>query len=191
EKRGERADVPPRFLHVFSDRTRGCWDPALAKVEVPAGINVVFVDVGVENPRDLAIDKLDVTPATVAPGGKLQVRASVRATGGDLVSEATANLENEPDPERLPDKQQVKLSKGDTQLLVFDRAAPAVKITDPSGEQLYQLTVRLTTSDALPGDNLRYATFAVRERLKVLTLVQDKPETALFWKAALTSLKTF
>jgi hypothetical protein len=49
----------------------------------------------------------------------------------------------------------------------------------------YQVTVRLGTNDALPSNNARYATFAVRNRRKVLTIVSDKPDLARVWKTAL------
>ena len=45
------------------------------------GINSVFVDVGVDNPKDLAIDKVEVVPPVVAPGGKIKIQVTVRATG--------------------------------------------------------------------------------------------------------------
>src|SRR3712207_7280076 len=41
-----------------------------ARIKVPEGVSVVFVDVGVDSPVDLAIDRVEVEPPVVPPGGK-------------------------------------------------------------------------------------------------------------------------
>src|SRR5262249_46953341 len=48
----------PRFLYVFTDRTRGCWDTNGPKPQIPEGINLLVVDVGTESPRDLGIERV-------------------------------------------------------------------------------------------------------------------------------------
>jgi hypothetical protein len=69
---GEGENAPPRFLYLFSDRTRACWDPVLRTPPLPEGVAAAFVDVGVDNPRDLAIDKVEVDPPVVAPGARYE-----------------------------------------------------------------------------------------------------------------------
>ena len=50
-------------LYVFSDRTATSWDADEAKrLKVPEGIDTAYIDLGVDEPRDLAIDSVDVTP---------------------------------------------------------------------------------------------------------------------------------
>src|SRR6516164_4487644 len=50
EKAGEGEDPPPRFLYVFSDRTRACWDAQAGPRAIPESIRVLFVDVGADKP---------------------------------------------------------------------------------------------------------------------------------------------
>ena len=57
----------PRFLYIFSDRTRASWEGGPGREPLPLeGINVVYVDVGKDGARDLAIDDVKVEPAVVA-----------------------------------------------------------------------------------------------------------------------------
>ena len=174
QKIGDREDAPPRFLFVFSDRTRESWDANAAKKSQPVeGVNTVYVDVGVDNPKDLAIDKLEIVPPVVAPGGKVTILATVLATGDKHINEISCQFDPEPESGRLPDKLPVDLAKGESRVYTFERTAPA----KPEGvkEATVHVVVKLGTkewTDALPSNNVRHATFLVRDKRKVLTLVR-------------------
>jgi hypothetical protein len=183
-KLGQNADAPPRFLYVFSDRTTASWDSkAASRIQVPDGVSVVYVDVGVDNPRDLSIDAVEIDPPVAAPGQPMRILATVRATGdAPGETELQCQFEGEADP----DRQAVKLSKDESKIFVFEKTAP--QLTSGDVQSTNQVTVRLATNDALPSNNSRYATFAVRNRRKVLTLVPDKadrPDLARVWRTAL------
>jgi hypothetical protein len=187
------AEDPPRFLYVFSDRTRACWDPAGAKPAVPEGVSVLFVDVGVDTPRDLAVEKIEV-PAVLAPGVPFQARVSVRGTPGGHVNELSFQIDNDPDPERAADRRPVQLAKDQTgDVFEFERVAPTPSpASAASGADVpYQITVRLGTRDALPFNDVRYATFLVRPSKRLLTLVAADPGAALVWQRAQLATRTF
>jgi hypothetical protein len=192
EKQEGGDDAPPRLIYVFSDRTRGCWDATGPKPRIPEGATVVFVDVGVEQPRDLGIEKVEVIPPVVAPGAPLEVRVTVAGTPGGHESELSCVIDNDPDPDRPPDRKPVKLEKGaagDT--YVFERAAPV----PPAGvgtDVPYQVTVRLGARDAMPFNNTRQATFLVKGGRKLLTLVEkhDRQKTRV-WEAAHEANRSF
>jgi hypothetical protein len=190
EKVGESEEPPPRFLYLFSDRTRACWDPRAGPRKVPEGIRALFVDVGADKPKDLVIDKVEVVPPIVAPGERIQIQATVRATGSDFDTEFLCQLDSDADSGRPPDKQAIQLTAGQGRVLVFEREAPP-RPTDGPAEMPYQITVRHQTSDALLFNNTGFATFLTRERRKVLTIVSDKTpdEGPLPWKAWQTALK--
>ena len=58
------SEVPARILLVFSDRTLACWDQRDVKDLQPASRNpTMFIDVGVENPQDMAITNLELSPS--------------------------------------------------------------------------------------------------------------------------------
>ncbi len=110
------------------------------------------------------------------------MQATVRATGeGTSDTEVLCQSEGEVNPER-----QVKpLQKDQPQVYVFEKIAPPLAVSET--QATYQVTVRLGTNDNLPSNNARYATFATRNRRKVLTLVQDKgdKDKARVWAKAL------
>ncbi|HZV04203.1 MAG TPA: VWA domain-containing protein [Gemmataceae bacterium] len=187
EKVGEGEDPPPRFLYLFSDRTRACWDPRAGPRTMPESVRALFVDVGTEKPKDLAIDKVEIVPPIVAPGERIQVQVTVRATGTDFDTELLCQLDNDADSEGSPDKQAIQLAAGQGRVLVFERKAPPHPQGGPA-EATYQVTVRHQTADALPFNNTGFATFLTRERRKVLTLVADKPSEPTPWKGWQTAL---
>jgi hypothetical protein len=185
EKLGEGEDPPPRFLYLFSDRARASWDPHAGPRTVPDGIRALFVDVGTDKPKDLAIEKVEVVPPVVAPGARIQIQATVRATGVDFDTELLCQLDNDPDSER---KMAIQLAAGQGRVFVFERDAP--QMHGGPAEATYQVTVKHQTADALPFNNVSFATFLTRQRRKVLTIVADKPpkDEPLPWKAWQTAM---
>jgi hypothetical protein len=179
-------DAPPRLLYIFSDRTRASWETAGLKPVVPEDVTVLFIDVGVEKPRDLAIEKVEVIPAVVAPKGRIEIRVSVRGTPGEHNNELRCEIDNDPNPNQKPDIKPVQLNKQVTgDVFVFEREAPKPP-TDGPLDTPYQVTVHLHSRDALPFNNTRHATFLVRRSRKMLTLVEkDAGENgpARVWQA--------
>jgi hypothetical protein len=190
EKSAQSEEPPPRFLYVFSDRTRSCWDAQSGTPKPPDGIRVLFVDVGVEKPSDLALEKVEVVPPIAAPGGHVQIQVTVRATGADFDTELLCSFENETEPDHAAAHQAIRLTAGESRVFVFEHDV-AAKPTGASGETIRQVTVKHQTPDALPFNNTSFATFLIRERRKVLTLVGDKkPDKGPPpWKAWQTVLK--
>jgi hypothetical protein len=183
-------EAPARFLYVFTDRTRASWDAAGLKPEVPEGVKVFVVDVGVETPRDLGIDKVEVVPRVVAPGAAFDVKVSVRGTPGGHENELTCQVDNDPAPP-VPDRRPVQLRKEETgDVFAFQRIAP-VRGKGALVDRPYQVTVRLGTRDALPFNNSRHATLLVRGGRKLLTLVEKDPRTARVWEAAQGATRSF
>jgi hypothetical protein len=190
-------DAPDRRVYVFSDRTKSSWDAEEAKrLAAPAGVDVTYVDVGVDAPRDLSIDEVKVEPQVVPPGGRVQVRAEVRATGADFDAALLCQYDDKTEARK------VHLAAGQSKEFVFDLAAPPAGSAGGAAVQsARQVVVKLTTpddrpltpkdDDGLAHDNARFATFLVRDDprrvgRKVLALA-DRPKDALFWWAALKS----
>ncbi len=190
QQAGAGEEALPRFLYVFSDRTRASWEAGREKSDpLPLeGVNVVYVDVGKDGARDLAIDDVRVEPPVVAPGEPMQVRVAVRASGGDFENDLTCRIEDDPEVGRV-DAKQVKRSAGQSEEVVFERKAPR-RPAGGSGDTPYQVTVRLVNPDALPFNDVRHATFIVREKPKVLTLADD-PQAARLWELAIRAKGTF
>ncbi len=203
-KAAEGGQPASRALYVFSDRTATSWDADEAKrLKVPEGVDVAYIDLGVDAPRDLAIDSVDVTPRVVDAGGEVTVHAEVRAVGADFDANLLCQLDNEASPA----SQRVKLSGASKTPVGFDFKLKAPTPVRPPGtpegvyEEPHQIVVKFATPDDRPfkddltHDNIRYATFLVRDDPKrqgrqVLTLA-DAPESARFWKAALQAYQVY
>lgn len=195
DKVGQSEEAPPRFLYVLSDRTRACWDTQSGTPKPPDGTRVLFVDVGVEKPSDLAIEKVEAVPPIVAPGGHLQIQVTVRATGADFDTELLCSFENELESDHAAERQAIRLAAGESRVFVFEHDV-AASPPGASGETIRQVTVKHQTPDALPFNNAAFATFLVRERRKVLTLVGDKkpdkgPPPWKAWQTVLKVMDTF
>jgi hypothetical protein len=174
----------PRFLYVFSDRTQESWDAGRLKDlqqfrdQLPVPVHAIFVDVGVDSPADLALASVELPRQLVPEGDAVVLRVTVRATGGDYDTEVVCQI----DGEKAMDRKPVKLSAGQSQVVVFERRGL------PPGP--HQAEVTLASSDALPFNNALFATFEVRGGRRVLTLV-DEPNDADIWTLALTTYKAF
>jgi hypothetical protein len=176
----EGEDAPPRFLYIFSDRTRGSWDAAEVRKPTPAdaNVNVVFVDVGVDGAQDLAIDKVEVVPPVVAPGARFQVNVTVRATNRDFENTLRIQIDND----SFLEPREVKLAAGRSRTFVIERPAPT--LAEGGAQAAHQVTARFDAGDALAFNNTRCATFLVRQPGKVLA-VADKVAEADNWQGSL------
>lgn len=188
QKVGEGDDPPPRFLYLFSDRARACWDRRAGPQTIPEGIRVLFVDVGADKPKDLAVEKVEIVPPMVASGGRFQVQATLRAAGSDFDTELHCRFESDTDAERS-EKKAIQLAAGQGRVIVFECEAP--RLPAGASEMVYQVVVKHPTEDALPFNNTAFATFLIRQRPKVLTVVADKPppNEPPPWKAWQTALQ--
>ncbi len=188
QKAGSGEDALPRFLYIFSDRTRASWDAAKSQEKPPLeGVNVVYVDVGKDGARDLSIDGVKVEPAVIAPGSTVSIRVAVRASGGDFENDLTCQLEDDPEVGRV-DRKQVRRAAGQSAEVVCERPAP--RLPPGTNERPFQVTVKLVNPDSLAFNDVGHATFLVRDRPKVLTLA-DNPRSAFIWASAIRAKKTF
>ena len=211
EKESEgAAEPPPRYLFVFSDRTRPCWDGADVKnLKLAEGdVSAAFVDVGVKEPEDLAVERVIVEPPSVPPGGTVRIQVFIRATGKRADRKVVCHLD---DDRVRPQEKVVQVEAGAVQSVVFQyRAAPFPKSesrnpksetnTNKPGSDFgfpssdfdlkmghHWAVVRLEGTDRLPFNNVRFATFVVRPGRKVLTLM-DQPSAREPWTIALEVL---
>lgn len=171
-------EMPLRFLYVFSDRTEACWDSRThehlkrLRDRVPEpGVHAVFVDVGVETPADVAIATLELPKQVISANERMVIRATVRAVATRCDTEISCQIDEDP-----PDQHALKLEPGESRVLTFERR----NLTQGP----HQAKVSLATEDALPFDNVRYATFEVRGPRQVL-VISDDPADAWIFSTAL------
>jgi Aerotolerance regulator N-terminal len=194
-KAGQAGEPASRMLYVFSDRATAGWDGAEAKrIKIPDGVQAAYIDLGVDQPRDLGVEKIEVSPLVVAPGGTVTVTVDIRAVGADFDVNLLCQIDNDANPA----SRHVKMTAGKDREVFVLKAPTPVRPAGAGDEVItepHQITVKFSTledrafKDDLAHDNVRFATFQVRDDPKrqgrrILTLADD-PKAAHIWKAAL------
>ncbi|VTS08932.1 BatA domain-containing protein [Tuwongella immobilis] len=175
----------PRLVAVFSDRTLSSWSsdrvPEILQSRdrvPPPEIRGLYLDVSVEKPINLGITRVQIQPAIIPADQPAIIQVTLQATGGDLENVLVCRI----DGERTAEQQPVKLLAGETKQIRFRR-------TDLK-PGIHQAEVTLLSPDALLGDNVRFATFRIREPRLILT-ISDEPDAAAYWKLALEASQQF
>jgi Aerotolerance regulator N-terminal/von Willebrand factor type A domain len=164
----------PRFVCVFTDRTKPSWDgPALTKrlaKEDSVKVQTLLFDVGVAEPVDFAILQADLPSEqqTFLEGEKIPLRVVVKATGKSSDNTLLLRIDGK---EAL--KQSVSVPAGESQTLTFAIATDSLKL----GPGYHQAEVVESTLDALPFNNQRFVTFFIKEKPRVLVLADDLTTT--------------
>jgi hypothetical protein len=177
-------DLLPKFLYIFSDRAQNSWDQSRVKDlqqirdRVVGGVNAVLVDVGVENPVDVALTAVELERQIVLIDDRALLKITVQATGADCDTQLLCRF----DGEQTVERKQVKLAAGETQVITFERRGLAVGA--------HQVEAALETADSLMFNNTLFTTFEIRGGRRVLLLV-DEPSDALFLSLALETTKEF
>jgi hypothetical protein len=160
----------PRFVYVFSDRTTASWEPSVAdSLHQPDGVNAVFVDVGIdpETVVDMAIVKVEPDLQIVPAGNAVQIKATVRSQGIEGENQLVCTFDNDARGEPKP----IQLKAGESSIVTFERLTEEEGGTGSGLKPgWHQVTVRLGATDALPMNNVGFATFKVQERRKVLVI---------------------
>jgi hypothetical protein len=171
-------DVLPRFVYVISDRTPNSWENSRAgdlktlrdRLPDPKP-KCVYLDVGVEQPADLAVAELEVKPQVNPANKPVVIRATVQATGEQFNTELHCRLTGQVEPDRKP----VNLQPGQRQVIEFERRGLA--------PGMHQAEVFLVTNDTLPLNNARFVTFEVRKPRKVLVICDERRDAEIWRKA--------
>lgn len=178
-----RKDRFIRRVYVFTDLARSAWRQGasqLLKGELAKNrtINLYLLDVSEEQPRNLALTRVDLSRERIPEGGELIVSATLEATGldpGEQVLELYVN-DAQGQPAKLG-QATVQVESGTPVRCEF----PAV--TDITGPTL-QGDVRLATTDPLSFDNALTFAADVAPAPKILVVAPDRA-TATPWMAAL------
>ncbi|MCI0376285.1 MAG: VWA domain-containing protein [Gemmataceae bacterium] len=173
-------------------RERGTKDVYRAKLQKSLhslwrdlrGAQTLVVDVGVDQPIDLAVVNLDFPKL---PSGEARqlfgeeetilLRAIVKATGRDFSTTLLCQLD------KKTIQQPVDLKADEQKYIAFEIDLEALKLTPG----FHQLEIKLATSDLMAFNNQRFATIAVRQPRRVL-VITDEPENAKSFVKALESL---
>jgi hypothetical protein len=178
-------EAPLRYLYVFSDKTQSSWNSVhletLQRMRdrvPPPGVRAVYVNVGAESPADIAIVSVELPKQVAAANERVTLRATVQASGTPCDTELSCVIDDQEPVERKV----VKLEPGQREVFSFERRGLA--------PGFHQAKFSVGTPDAVPFDNLRFATFEVQGPRRVLTLTDDIRNVAI-WKLAIESAGSF
>ncbi len=170
------AEGMSRFVCIFSDRTSASWDLSAGTKRKPdQAVNVLYFDVGIDEPVDLAITHVELpgNRQSFSDGEKILLRVAVKATGKHITktNALVVHIGKEQRENAFP----VEDDKEQTLTLELDTAA--LKLLPG----LHQADVKFATDkDALAFNDVRHVTFEVRRRQKVLVLAEDLKKAAVF-----------
>jgi hypothetical protein len=160
----------PRFVCVFSDRTRASWQ-SNAGIQRPANVQALYFDVGINEPVDVAITAADVDRQTYLAGDKFPLKVTVRATGSKTSSAINVKVGNQ------TVTQIVNVEAGSHGTFELEIDSANIKAG------LHQAEVSLETDDSWPGNNRRYVTFRIVDKPRILVLCEDRSRTKLLARA--------
>ncbi len=141
-------------------------------------LQVYLIDVGVAQPNNISLSNLKLSDETTAPGRPLQLNVTVSSTAAaspNAIVE-TFLLDQDGREIRVGAPQRVAIETGAADL--------TVPIQAPEGQVFVNGFVRLSASDPLPDDSIRYFSFGIRPRPKVL-LISDRLEESYYLKNVL------
>ena len=168
----------PRFVCVFSDRTKASWNPSVSAKPAAERVQMLYFDVGIDDSVDLAITQVEL-PSSHEGGmrqaftkrEKIPLRVVVKATGKEIRNELIVAIG--PKELRMP----FVVEKDQQQTIAFEIDTDAVGLMPGQ----HQVEAKLATpADALSFNNQRYLTFAIRKATKVLVLADDVKNAELF-----------
>jgi hypothetical protein len=168
----------PRFVCVFSDRTRASWDGSASARRQPkedaVKVQTLYFDVGIDEPVDLAILQADL-PAnrqSFTSGEKIPLRVTVKAAGTKMTNTLLVTVDGKESLEQGFD-----VEKGEPKTLALDIDTTELKLAEGS----HQVEVRFETpTDALSFNNKRYVTFEIQSKQKILVLADDVKKAGRF-----------
>lgn len=180
----QRRDQYLRAVYIFTDMAKNAWrlagnDALRAELERLPWLQVFIVDVGVDEPRNIALSDLRIARQTLPVGGDLVVHATVSRTAREAdATTQTVELFVQNDNGDL-------VEKGQTEVALEGDAGRDVTFTVQGlTRPVTHGEVRLTSSDPLAADNARHFTVAVRPPPEVL-VVGGRRDEAKFWYEAL------
>ena len=187
---GAQSDVPVsarsdrylREVYLFTDLAKSAWRMAAAsrlqkELARLRQVQLYIVDVGVKQPRNLAIAPPMLSRQTLSRGGALILSTTVTSTGFPA-ADRTVELSIQNDAGKLVKRgrQRVHLGK--------ETAAEASFTVEGLTGPVEQGEIRLVASDPLSADDVRYFTVAVRPPPEIL-VVAPRRDDAMYWMAAL------
>ena len=182
------SELERKELYVITDLTRPSWSESSESLrsllEAHPEISVYILDVGIESPKNLRLQRFSLVSSVLSPGDILEVDATLSSNGMSADQPVSLVIE-QPDPRR-PTRQDGKTLLSEehwerTQPVHLEPDTPTISRFNVPLESLEGLTpgvhhgwLEIAGEDPLEIDNRRWFTFEVRPGWR--TLVVHPPE---------------
>ncbi len=182
----QSSELESKEMYIFTDLTRAGWPEETANsVRSQLGeIGVYVVDLGVESPNDTGIVKLGLSAEVLSAQSQLQIGAEIAHFGkaDSRVVELITFDSDKREQRRSSEVVEFTATSSPNEKAIRNLSFYLPNLT--SG--IHQGAVRLTTSDGLAADDVRYFTVEVQSAWKVLLVAQDPVEQkSLFMREAI------
>ncbi|MCX7395602.1 MAG: VWA domain-containing protein [Planctomycetales bacterium] len=181
----KRQDRFVREIYLFTDLAKSAWhEDSLqllrSELERLKWVGVYLIDVGIEQPTNVALIDLKLSRESVPAEGSTQLDVIVSSVG-QIKQDQTLEIyvRDGDEPLRKSDQQSVTLESG---------TDARVSLTVPIGTSRFrQGEVRLSGSDPLDLDNVLFFTLQKISALRVLVVAEHR-DVASYWLQALATL---
>jgi hypothetical protein len=156
------SELPRKVIYLVTDLTAPAWRPPPA---VPADVELIVLDSGATEPMNIAIERVELSPAVAAVGSDVTARAHLRSLrlGGQFTIQA--ELDGQTQAQQL-----VRIEPGGS-------ATVDLPLRPRAGGMLHGRVVVRETRDPLAIDDEWHLVVESRQPVKVLVVRDDASRT--------------
>ncbi len=164
-----------REIYIFTDLAASSWTNASvarlkAELEEQKEVQVYLIDVGIDQPQNFGVSNLRLSQETVPRGNDLHLDVEL-TTVGNAAASPNVELFVQNESGRLVKQGEKSLSQSEEGETTLAFTIPGLTQSTTQGE------LRLTTSDPLAADDVRYFTVAVRNPPSILLAARNLSDT--------------
>ncbi|MCA9035077.1 MAG: BatA domain-containing protein [Planctomycetaceae bacterium] len=179
----EASDLFAREVCLLTDGSLTAWkhpdESGLSDLlKVNDWIQLYLIDIGVAQPNNISLANMELSEESSAAGRPLQLNVTVQATTAASPQTMVETYLINPDGSevRVGAPRSVKIDTG--------AVGVSVELQAPEGQPFANGFVRIASSDPLPDDSIRYFSFGIRNRPRVL-MISDREEETYYLKNVL------
>ena len=180
----EKSELERKEVYIFTDLTQKSWsaertEAALKRLADGDDVSVFIIDVGVNDPRNLALQPIQLSAAAIAPRGEITITSGIDSSATQSAPSVTFQIQaNDPARPVVRDGKILYTEKMLTQSTTTPTMSPTgeesataalrFSFSDNLPEGVYHGSIALNNEDGLPGDDRRYFSFEVKPASPVL-----------------------
>ena len=180
----EKSELERKEVYIFTDLTQKSWsvgrtDAALKRLAEGDDVSVFVIDVGIKDPRNIALEPIQLSDAAIPPRGEITITSRIDSSAIKSAPSVTFQIQSD-DPARpvVRDGKILYTEKTLTKSTITPAMSPSgenlattplrFSFSDNLADGVYHGSIALNNADGLPGDDRRYFSFEVKPASPVL-----------------------